>query len=129
MKVKDLRKIIKEVLQEELEVISSRDVTDLLNSAKAAVEAGKEVTVDGVKISRVVPGAGSFITADGSPSLKIKNYLSTPEKIVIDGVPASKFKKTGINLSRGGGGLPQGVTPMGYGGKGAGDFGQFYSGD
>lgn len=67
---------------------SSNDVSAILKAARAAVEAGKEVTVDGIKIGKVVPGLGRFIPADGSQSLRIMDYVGTPEKIVIDGVPA-----------------------------------------
>jgi len=67
---------------------SSTDVNAILKAARAAVEAGKEVTVDGIKIGKVVPGLGRFIPADGSQSLRIMDYVGTPEKIVIDGVPA-----------------------------------------
>jgi hypothetical protein len=68
---------------------SSTDVNAILKAARAAVEAGKEVTVDGIKIGKVVPGLGRFIPADGSQSLKIMDYVGEPEKIVIDGVPAT----------------------------------------
>ena len=67
---------------------SSNDVSAILKAARAAVEAGKEVTVDGIKIGKVVPGLGRLIPADGSQSLRIMDYVGTPEKIVIDGVPA-----------------------------------------
>ena len=67
---------------------SSTDVNAILKAARAAVEAGKEVTVDGIKIGKVVPGLGRFIPADGSQSLRIMDFVGTPEKIVIDGVPA-----------------------------------------
>jgi len=67
---------------------SSNDVSAILKAARAAVEAGKEVTVDGIKIGKVVPGLGRFIPADGSQSLRIMDYGGPPEKIVIDGVPA-----------------------------------------
>lgn len=67
---------------------SSNDVSAILKTAKAAVEAGKEVTVDGIKIGKVVPGLGRLVPADGSQSLRIMDYVGTPEKIVIDGVPA-----------------------------------------
>ena len=67
---------------------SSNDVSAILKAARAAVEAGKEVTVDGIKIGKVVPGLGRFIPADGSQSLRIMDFVGTPEKIVIDGVPA-----------------------------------------
>jgi hypothetical protein len=68
---------------------SSTDVNAILKAARAAVEAGKEVTVDGIKIGKVVPGLGRFIPANGSPSIKIMDYVTTPEKIIIDGVPAN----------------------------------------
>ena len=69
---------------------SSTDVNAILKAAKAAVDAGKEVTVDGIKIGKVVTGLGAFIPADGSkPYPRIMNYVATPEKIVIDGVPAT----------------------------------------
>jgi hypothetical protein len=68
---------------------SSTDVNAILKAARAAVEAGKEVTVDGIKIGKVVSGLGRFIPADGSQSLKIMDYVGEPEKIVIDGVPAT----------------------------------------
>ena len=67
---------------------SSNDVSAILKAARAAVEAGKEVTVDGIKIGKVVPGLGRLIPADGSQSLRIMDFVGTPEKIVIDGVPA-----------------------------------------
>jgi flagellar biosynthesis chaperone FliJ len=67
---------------------SSTDVNAILKAARAAVEAGKEVTVDGIKIGKVVSGLGRFIPADGSQSLRIMDYVGEPEKIVIDGVPA-----------------------------------------
>ena len=67
---------------------SSNDVSAILKAARAAVEAGKEVTVDGIKIGKVVPGLGRFVPADGSQSLRIMDFVGTPEKIVIDGVPA-----------------------------------------
>ena len=67
---------------------SSSDVNAILKAARAAVEAGKTVTVNGKAISKVVPGLGRFIPADGSPSIKIMDYVGTPEKIVIDGKPA-----------------------------------------
>jgi flagellar biosynthesis chaperone FliJ len=67
---------------------SSTDVNAILKAARAAVEAGKEVTVDGIKIGKVVSGLGRFIPADGSPSIRIMDYVGEPEKIVIDGVPA-----------------------------------------
>ena len=57
-------------------------------TAKAAIEAGKTVTVDGKAISKVVPAAGAFMPADGSPSLRIKNYLGNIGAIKIDGKPA-----------------------------------------
>ena len=68
---------------------SSTDVNAILKAARAAVEAGKEVTVDGIKIGKVVSGLGRFIPADGSQSLRIMDYVGEPEKIVIDGVPAT----------------------------------------
>jgi hypothetical protein len=68
---------------------SSTDVNAILKAARAAVEAGKKVTVGGKEISKVVPGLGRFIPADGSPSLKIMDYVGNPEEIVIDNVPAS----------------------------------------
>jgi len=68
---------------------SSTDVNAILKAARAAVEAGKEVTVDGIKIGKVVSGLGRFIPADGSPSIRIMDYVGEPEKIVIDGVPAA----------------------------------------
>ena len=68
---------------------SSTDVNAILKAARTAVETGKTVTVDGKEISKVVPGLGRFIPADGSPSLKIMDYVGNPEKIMIDGVPAS----------------------------------------
>ena len=68
---------------------SSTDVNAILKAARAAVEAGKAVTVDGKEIAKVVPGLGRFIPADGSPSIRIMDYVGTPEKIVIDGQPAT----------------------------------------
>jgi len=68
---------------------SSTDVNAILKAARAAVEAGKEVTVDGIKIGKVVSGLGRFIPADGSPSIRIMDYVGEPEKIVIDGVPTT----------------------------------------
>ena len=70
------------------DVFSSTDVNAILKAAKAALEAGKTVTVDGRAISKVVPPAGAFFPADGSPSLRIKNYLGNMSAIEIDGKPA-----------------------------------------
>ena len=81
-------KIVDTAKQMDEAAFSSTDVNAILKAAKAAVEAGKEVTVDGIKIGKVVPGLGRLIPADGSQSLKIMDYVGTPEKIVIDGVPA-----------------------------------------
>jgi hypothetical protein len=69
-------------------VFSSNDLTTILKKAKDAIEMGDEVTVDGIKISKVVPAAGAFFPADGSPSLRIKNYLNNIEAIKINGVSA-----------------------------------------
>ena len=69
-------------------VFSSTDVNAILKAAKAALESGKTVTVDGRAISKVVPAAGAFFPADGSPSLRIKNYLGNMSAIEIDGKPA-----------------------------------------
>jgi flagellar biosynthesis chaperone FliJ len=85
-KADDSKKKAKELKEA---AFSSTDVNAILKAARAAVEAGKEVTVDGVKIGKVVPGLGRLIPADGSQSLKIMDYVGTPEKIVIDGVPAT----------------------------------------
>lgn len=68
---------------------SSTDVNAILRAAKEAIAAGKTVTVDGKEIMKVVQPAGAFFPADGGPSLRIMNYVTTPEKIVIDGVPAT----------------------------------------
>jgi hypothetical protein len=130
MKIQELRKLVREVLEEELTAISSTDVNNLLKLVKTAVEAGKEVTVDGVKIAKVVIPAGAFMPADGGASLKIKDYIATPEKIVIDGVPASKFTAKPVSSQGSGGrGMLPGATPMGYGGPGFGKGGGFYAGD
>ena len=74
-------------------VFSGSEVSATLKAAKAAVEAGKEVTVDGVKIGKVVPAAGAFIPADGSkPYPRIRDYYDNMSAIVIDGVPAAELK-------------------------------------
>ena len=68
---------------------SSTDVNAILKAARTAVEAGKEVTVDGIKIGKVVPAAGAFVPADGSkPYPRIRDYYDNMSAIVIDGVPA-----------------------------------------
>jgi len=75
------------------EVFSGSEVSTVLKAAKAAVEAGKEVTVDGIKIGKVVPAAGAFIPADGSkPYPRIRDYYSNMSAIVIDGTPAAELK-------------------------------------
>ncbi len=84
-KADDIKKKSKELKEA---AFSSNDVSAILKAARAAVEAGKEVTVDGIKIGKVVPGLGRFIPADGSPSIRIMDYVGEPEKIVIDGIPA-----------------------------------------
>lgn len=74
-------------------VFSGSEVSAALKAAKAAIEAGKEVTVDGVKIGKVVPAAGAFIPADGSkPYPRIRDYYDNMSAIVIDGVPAAELK-------------------------------------
>jgi hypothetical protein len=74
-------------------VFSGSEVSAALKAAKAAVEAGKEVTVDGIKIGKVVPAAGAFIPADGSkPYPRIRDYYDNMSAIVIDGVPAAELK-------------------------------------
>ena len=70
-------------------VFSSNDVTAILKAAETAVEAGKEVTVDGIKIGKVVVKDGAFIPVDGSePYPKIEDYYDNMSVIVIDGIPA-----------------------------------------
>lgn len=81
-----LRALVREIVEEA--IYSSADVNGILKAAKAAIDAGKEVTVDGIKISKVVVPAGAFFPEDGGQSLRIKNYIDDPSKIVIDGVPA-----------------------------------------
>jgi len=82
-----IRALINEVINEAS--FSSTDVNAILKAAKTAVEAGKEVTVDGIKIGKVVPAAGAFIPADGSkPYPRIRDYYDNIGAIVIDGVPA-----------------------------------------
>jgi flagellar biosynthesis chaperone FliJ len=89
-KVDDSKKKSKELNEE---VFSGSDVNAVLKAARAAVEAGKEVTVDGVKIGKVVPAAGAFIPADGSkPYPRIRDYYDNMSAIVIDGVPAAELK-------------------------------------
>ena len=74
-------------------VFSGSEVNAILKAAKSAVEAGKEVTVDGIKIGKVVPAAGAFIPADGSkPYPRIRDYYDNMSAIVIDGVPAAELK-------------------------------------
>ena len=68
---------------------SSTDVNAILKSAKAAIEAGKEVTVDGIEIAKVIPGAGAFVRKDGGPTFRIMKLVDKPERIVIDGQPAT----------------------------------------
>jgi len=74
-------------------VFSGSEVNAILKAAKSAVEAGKEVTVDGIKIGKVVPAAGAFIPADGSkPYPRIRDYYDNMSAIVIDGVPTAELK-------------------------------------
>lgn len=68
---------------------SSTDVNAILKAAKAAVEAGKKVTVDGKEITKVIPGAGAFVRADGGPTFRMMQLVGEPERIVIDGQPAT----------------------------------------
>jgi flagellar biosynthesis chaperone FliJ len=89
-KADDIKKKSKELSEA---VFSGSEVSAALKAAKAAVEAGKEVTVDGIKIGKVVPAAGAFIPADGSkPYPRIKDYYGNMSAIVIDGVPAAELK-------------------------------------
>ena len=87
MKETQLRSLIREIITEA--VFSSTDVNAILKAAKEAIAAGKTVTVDGQQIEKVVQPAGAFFPVGGGPSLRIKNYLGSIDKIVIDGVPAS----------------------------------------
>jgi len=68
---------------------SSTDVNAILKTAKAAIEAGKKVTVDGIEIAKVIPGAGAFVRADGGPTFRMMQLVGEPERIVIDGQPAT----------------------------------------
>lgn len=87
MKETQLRSLIREIINEA--VFSSTDVNAILKAAKEAIAAGKTVTVDGQEIEKVVQPAGAFFPVGGGQSLRIKNYLGSIDKIVIDGVPAS----------------------------------------
>jgi flagellar biosynthesis chaperone FliJ len=89
-KADDIKKKSKELNEE---VFSGSDVNAVLKAAKAAVEAGKEVTVNGIKIGKVVPAAGAFVPADGSkPYPRIRDYYDNMSAIVIDGNPAAELK-------------------------------------
>jgi flagellar biosynthesis chaperone FliJ len=89
-KADDIKKKSKELSEA---VFSGNEVSAALKAVKTAVEAGKEVTVDGVKIGKVVPAAGAFIPADGSkPYPRIRDYYDNMSAIVIDGVPAAELK-------------------------------------
>ena len=68
---------------------SSTDVNAILKTAKAAIETGKKVTIDGVEIAKVIPGAGAFVRADGGPTFRMMSLVGEPERIVIDGNPAT----------------------------------------
>jgi flagellar biosynthesis chaperone FliJ len=89
-KADDIKKKSKELNEE---VFSGGDVNAVLKAAKAAIEAGKEVTVNGIKIGKVVPAAGAFVPADGSkPYPRIRDYYDNMSAIVIDGNPAAELK-------------------------------------
>ena len=68
---------------------SSTDVNAILKTAKAAIETGKKVTIDGIEIAKVIPGAGAFVRADGGPTFRMMSLVGEPERIVIDGNPAT----------------------------------------
>jgi len=68
-------------------IFGSQDVNTILKKAKLALELGDTVTVDGKEIAKIVPAAGAFIPADGSPSLRIKDYIGNMGAIKINGQP------------------------------------------
>lgn len=61
----------------------SNYTNQLLKQAKAAVESGEEVTVQGKKVIKVIPFAGAFKTQDGS-MVKISD-LEDPESDILIG--------------------------------------------
>lgn len=61
----------------------SNYTNQLLQQAKAGVESGQEVTVQGKKIVKVIPAAGAFKTEDGS-MIRISN-LEDPEADILIG--------------------------------------------
>ena len=78
---------------------SSNDVNAILKTAKDAIAAGKEVTVDEdgtpVKIDKVIQAFGALHRGDGQKwkynnreNIFIKDLLGEPERIKIDGKPA-----------------------------------------
>lgn len=88
MKVKELRKLIKEVLNEmgENQVV---DVNATLRALQAAIKSGSEVTIRGYEISRMpminlatVKGGGSMALPKTAEALE-----SIKDEILVDGMP------------------------------------------
>jgi hypothetical protein len=94
MKVKELRKLIKEVLNEmgENQVV---DVNATLRALQAAVKSGSEVTIRGYEISRMpminlatVKGGGSMALPKTAEALE-----SIKDEILVDGMPLELIYK------------------------------------
>ena len=94
MKVKELRKLIKEVLNEmgENQVV---DVNATLRALQAAVKSGSEVTIRGYEIFKMpminlatIKGGGSMALPQTSKALE-----SIKDEILVDGMPLELIYK------------------------------------
>lgn len=124
MKVKELRRLIKEALAEESAPVDIKKAFNMINSA---FKNGSEVMVKGKSIAKIVAPAGVLIAKDATV-FKIKDLKASD--VTIDGnnvtFPKITPRPTPSTLPSS---MPTGATNMGYGGTGYGKFGQFYAGD
>lgn len=79
---------IKRLDEQSLEQINEGPmVTQLLKTAKTAIESGSQVTVMDIPIGKVIVPAGALFPSDGSQSIRINNIENPLEDIMIDGQP------------------------------------------
>ena len=82
-----LIQLVKEVIAEQKTLNEGPLATQVLKTAKDAIEAGSEVTIMGKTIGKIVVPAGAFFPTDGGPSIRISNLENPLKDIMVDGEP------------------------------------------